>query len=157
MHPRYLWGPTIAVIGAILLAAFSLLELGPQQLSLDDQIALEQAELADDEFSEPALLDVLPAEWLLGAIVIVVGMLTLIALLIQQLCSSSSNSTDSKTPACARWLDRKRHVPAVENDPFTLNRLRYFEWVVGTAERKRAAAAASQATPAPKATTSNAS
>lgn len=146
MHPRYLWGPTIAVIGAILLAAFSLLELGPQQLSLDDQIALEQAQLADDEYSEPALLDVLPAEWLLGAIVVVIGVLTLIVLLIQQLCVANSKSTDNKTPACSRWLDRKRHIPTAENDPLTLNRLRYFEWVVGTAERKRAAESQAAAT-----------
>lgn len=145
MHPRYLWGPTIAVIGAILLAAFSLLELGPQQLSLDDQIALEQAQLADDEFSEPALLDVLPAEWLLGAIVIVIGVLTLIVLVIQQLCGANTKSTDGKTPACSRWLDRTRQVPTAENDPLMLNRLRYFEWVVGTAERKRAEAAAQAA------------
>ncbi len=146
MHPRYLWGPTIAVIGAILLAAFSLLELGSQQLSLDDQIALEQSQLADDEYSEPALLDVLPAEWLLGAIVVVIGVLTLIVLLIQQLYVANSKSTDNKTPACYRWLDRKRHIPTAENDPLTLNRLRYFEWVVGTAERKRAAESQAAAT-----------
>lgn len=136
MHPRYLWGPTLVVAGAILMAALGLIALRPSPVNFDDEVPRPTTSTCcwnkipseDEDESEVS------TEQLLCFAAAVMGPLLLGMVLFKRFVRLPSD--ESKLPASASWLDPNRHVPVAENDPLILNRLRYFQWVVGSVGRK---------------------